>query len=501
VAGSVPQIPATGTSLERRPYLGRAGAIAAWIAVCVGVAWLDTHYGAKAVAATAAVAAISLLARGRAYGVLLGIALVGALNGIPGWNVNPDNNSIGHVQDVFALAILLGSLYVVMSGRVSTRSQLQRALYTVCAAFALWWILTWARTTIFGVVPASLAARFARDFLYFALTLPLLCDVFITYPRLRRQVMWTLGVAAAIFATAQIVYSQTHANLNFIIHSRLTTSFEGTTRVYSSMTLLVRASFALSLAALILAPSPRARRWAIVPTALFGLSMILQLTRAAYVGAAVGVLVAGAVWWFRAGHVRDVVRKRLIVVPMLLALLVGATAAVSSGERHLISKIATRAVGGYSDVNNTSGTVAVRTHVAGEELAVLGGDWPVGLGFQHPQAHPYPTLPNGSIRDTDLGVLNIVMLMGALGAILLYLPVLIVLRALVKRRSDPQGDMEPEWLRFGAALWIVAVITSSLTLTELFSFGGLELSAVILALAVSVAAPTYAAPGTAAAGS
>jgi hypothetical protein len=470
--------------------------VVVWFVVCVACAWLDTRYGAKAVAATAAAAFLALLVRLRAFGVLLGLALAGALNGFPGVDVNPGGNAISHAQDVFALAIIAGSLYVVASGKVAPRTQLQRSLYVACGALALWWLLTWARTVIFNIIPASLAARFARDFLYFAVTLPLLADVLVTYPRLRRQLFWTLGVAASIFALAQIIRSQTHHNVNFILHSHLLTTFQGSTRVYSPMTMLVRAAFALSLGTLILGPSARARRRAVAPTVLFGVSMILQLTRAAYFGAAVGFLLAGAVWWFRRSTLRDVVRKQLILVPVLLALLVGATAAVSAGERHLISKVATRAVGGYSDVSNTSGTVAVRTQVAHEMLHVLGNDWPVGLGFQHPSAHPYPTLPSGSIRDPDLGVLNAVMLMGVVGAILVYLPALIVLRALTKRPREREAALGEEWLRLGATIWIIAVVASSITLIELFSFGGLELSATMLALAVSAAVGRYASTAT-----
>jgi hypothetical protein len=462
-----------------RPHAARVGIVAAWALTCVTVAWLDTRYGAKAVAGTTAAVALLLLVRARAFGVLLGLALVGCLNGFPGVDVDPGGNSISHTQDVFALAIIGGSLYVAASRRVQRRSHVQHALYVVCALLFIWWTITWARTVIFGVVPASLAARFARDFAYFAITLPLLCDVFVTYPRLRRQLLWTMGVFA----------SQTHVDLNFILHSGLLTNVDGTTRVYSAMTMLVRAAFPLSLGALIVGPTPRVRRWAIAPTVLFGISMVLQLTRAAYFGAAAGFLVAGAIWWFRRSSERNVARKQLILVPILLAFLIGATSAVSAGERDLISKVATRAFAGYSDVSNTSGTVAVRTHVANEMLSVLGGQWPVGLGFQHPGAHPYPSLPNGSIRDSDLGVLNAVMLMGVVGAILVYLPLVVVLRALTRRSEGSRAGPGVEWLRLGATIWIIAVAASSITLIELFSFGGLELSATMLALAASVSIP------------
>jgi hypothetical protein len=202
--------------------------------------------------------------------------------------------------------------------------------------------------------------------------------------------------------------------------------------------------------------------------------------------------VAGLVWWFRRDASRVIARKQLLLVPLLLAFLIGATAAVSSGERHLISKVATRAVAGYSEVNNASGTVGTRTQIANEMLRILGGDWPIGLGFQHPAAHPYPTLPNGSIRDGDFGVLQAVMVMGVLGAILVYLPALVVLRGLIGRAPKSPEPERDEWLRLGTTIWIVAAIASSLTLGELFTFGGLQLSAVMLALAVSVVVPRYA---------
>ena len=45
--------------------------------------------------------------------------------------------------------------------------------------------------------------------------------------------------------------------------------------------------------------------------------LVLQLTRAAYFGAAVGFLVAAIVWWFRR-DTADIARRRLILVPVLL---------------------------------------------------------------------------------------------------------------------------------------------------------------------------------------
>jgi hypothetical protein len=463
---------------------------ATWLLVAAGCAWWVAKDAPKAAVAVAAAVGLAATLRMRAFGFLLGAALVVELNGVPGVDANPANIAISRTQDLMVVATLAGSAYVVGSGRVAKHSSLQRSLYASCGALALWWLWTWFRTGLFDGVPPSLAGKFARDFLYFALGLPVLADVFVTYPRLLRQLLWTAGVAAAVFAGAQIVQSQAHMSLNFILHSRLTTVAEGTTRVYSSMTMLVRAAFALSLGALIAGSTPKVRRRAAVPTALFGLSVLLQLTRAAYLGLAVGLVVAGFVWWFRRDRaVRSTVRAQLIVAPVVLVLILAAGAAVSAGERHVISVVATRAVAGYSEVNSTTGTFQTRVNDTNALLAALGGNWPMGLGFLHPAARSFPSLPGGSIRNSDLGVLNAVMLMGVVGAVLVYLPVLLVLRALLRPPPEDMAAERGEWIRLGTTIWIIGVIASSLTLGELYSFGGLQISAFMLAIATSVCVP------------
>jgi hypothetical protein len=458
------------------------------VALVVVAGWLEVRFGLRSVVGALAAAGAIVLVWQRAFGVMLGIAVLVNLNGIPGLDVNPGGVAISRLQDLSAVGLLVGSLYVVASGKVAQRSTLQRMLYVVSLLLAAWWLVTWARTAAFHGVPPTLAAKFARDFLYFALTLPLLCDVFVTYPRLRRQVLWTLGAGAAVYALAQLALSGAHVSLGFILHPQLSTVVLGTTRTYSSMNMLVRAAFALSCGALLLAPTRRLRWWAAAAAVLFGAAMLLQLTRAAYFGAAVGILVAGFIWWFRRGSTRYVARRQLIIVPLLALCCLGLGATVSSGERQLISKFATRAVAGYTDVSTTGGTVEVRVSVANAMLGVLGQNWPIGVGFMHPAVHYYPTLPQGDIRDPDLGVLNAVMLMGAVGAILVYLPLLLVLRSLVRASPLPGSTVDgDEWFRLGSSIWIIAVLASSITLVELFSFGGLELSACLLAMAGSVA--------------
>ena len=106
--------------------------------------------------------------------------------------------------------------------------------------------------------------------------------------------------------------------------------------------------------------------------------------------------------------------------------------------------------------------------------AYLGERWPGGLGFVPPATHYFEGLPGGSIRDSDLGVLNAVMTMGVIGAALIYLPVISMLIDCLRRRPLRQAG-EYSWLRYGGAIWIVATLVSSVTLTTLFSTSGVVL--------------------------
>jgi hypothetical protein len=88
-------------------------------------------------------------------------------------------------------------------------------------------------------------------------------------------------------------------------------------------------------------------------------------------------------------------------------------------------------------------------------------------------------LPEGSIQDADVGVLNAVMTMGVVGAALVCIPVVLTLASCL-RRSSGQWDGQYAWLRYGGAVWIVATLVSSVTLVTLFSTSGLALTAVFV---------------------
>jgi hypothetical protein len=121
--------------------------------------------------------------------------------------------------------------------------------------------------------------------------------------------------------------------------------------------------------------------------------------------------------------------------------------------------------------------VAYRQNVSSLMLHVLGSQWVLGLGFLHPAVVYFPQLPNGSIRNNDLGLFNSLMTMGVVGTVLVYVPVLIALGDVFPRGAL---DGERDWLRLGGMIWLISVIAGSLTLVTLFSPNGLVLTAVLL---------------------
>jgi hypothetical protein len=283
-----------------------------------------------------------------------------------------------------------------------------------------------------------------------------------------------------LYACGQIMTAVGAGNPGSLIHYHYTLDESGVTRVYANMTDLVTAGLAVGMAACLLARGRIARSLAAPAVILLTTSTVLQLTRARWLGVIVGLVLA-TLWLLLSdrGYSSAILRRRSLLALGALALsalvvLVAAPGILSGGTViHRLTSI-------FSDIQG-GGTVATREHVTSAMTAYLGEKWPTGLGFLPPGAHYVQTLPEGSIRDSDVGVLNAVMTMGAIGAALVYLPVVAMLgfclRGAGRRQPTPFG-----WLRFGGAIWLVSTLFTSITLVTLFSPSGLAMSAVMIAL-------------------
>jgi hypothetical protein len=244
---------------------------------------------------------------------------------------------------------------------------------------------------------------------------------------------------------------------------------------------LVTLGLALALGTALLATDQRVRRVARPALVLLLVAFLLQLTRASYLG----IFVSGAViiaWWMATAPSswRSRVRRRVLAVGAAATLLLGGALVLLPGtaDNPLVGTVASRVTTGIQNVNESSGNVGYRQDVYRTMLQILGPDWPGGLGFLHPDSRYFPQLPSGSIRDTDLGLLNILMTMGAIGLGLFLLGfVYALVRLLDKARRSGGRETWSAILVFGMSLWLLATLLTSVTLVTLFSVNGLVLTA------------------------
>ena len=220
---------------------------------------------------------------------------------------------------------------------------------------------------------------------------------------------------------------------------------------------------------------------------LLTVGALVQFSRASYASILAGFLVLIAIALFRAPAPLVVARKVLPALVLLAALVpvLGLVHPTNENPQSAAQVFATRAESGIEEIQARSGTFGYRYDVQSKMLDVVGNRWPVGVGFWHPDDRFVSGLPDGSIRNGDVGVLNGITTIGALGTVLLYLPVLGTILFLARRRRTGSGEWDG--LIFGASGWLFGVGVASISLVTLFSVQGLLLTAVVLVVAVSVA--------------
>ena len=451
----------------------------ALLTLLIGCGWAASSGRASLLFALIVVfglAALAWLERGAAIGILV----LAAMDGLPFYDTGHALGAGFTVQDL-AIFALIGCAFawrVSSSGpRHATRPA--RILAACGAALLLWCAFTLLRTN----TPFLPGLRFGIDFVSFAVLLILLPGVRLS-PRDLRVLLAVLGAGAAVFAVGQILTVERLGGPSGLIHYSAGGTQNGLVRVFAPMIDLVTAGLAVSIAVLALGRGSRMQRIAIPMTLLLGASLVVQLTRARWIALLASIL-SVSLWFALQGESRLAARSRRWLGGLIGALLTAVTAlllvapgATSGGA------VVQRFFSVFTDLgssNSATSTVAVRVQVAHDMLAVLGGRWPIGVGLVPPSVHYYSGLPGGSLRDTDLGVLNALMTIGVVGAVLMLLPLVVVLvTSMLAVRTDRSA--ERAWLNHGGQIWIVATLFSSVTLVTLFSKGGVALSATFLAV-------------------
>jgi len=417
---------------------------------------VTTSHGPELLGALAALAGVMALALWN-RAVTVSVLLLAILNGFPFVDfesfVAPGSF---RPNDLFVMILLvaLATWSIRDSGRATPQYVVLARWWG--AVFLGWWFLTLARSSFLDTVPILQASLFGRDFLYFGLLVPALVGVAWSRDELL-LIARILGAATVLFALSAIAASLGIADLTFITHPNLTANFEGLTRLYAPMNDLVVLGFATGIGLALLATNLKLQRLGWALALITGVAFALQLTRAAYLAALVAVIITIALWLYQRDAISLRMRPRVFSLVLCLVLLVGAFTFVggNSASGGAVGAVVNRATSSLSDVQSRGENVGYRLDVADRMGTVLGSDWPIGLGFLHPSFHYVPDLPDGSIRNSDLGVSNSIMTMGVIGTVLLYVPLLWTIVALQRARTRRRGSPSEGWLGYGMAAWLL----------------------------------------------
>ena len=470
------------------------GVLAIATAIYAGRALVDVQartfgfgHGSAFAFTVIAVIAVALL-RAASFAAFVGVATLAALNGIPAINLDtystPGSFRVSDVA-VVSLIVVLGTRQRVDLAAART----VRLARIWGGAFVMWWLFTFVRSVADGV-PAREAALFGRDFLYFAILVPLFVGAF----GRRREIFTVLSVVAGatlIYALAQIGVTALglegvgRVRASLFIHETFSNEFGGLHRVYAFMGDAVAAALPLGLG-LALIPSRRADRiFGVTLALLTTLSVLFGFTRATYLGLSFALLLVTALW-IQQGSAGSLALRRLSFVALaaVLALVISGAYRSLLYSSHATATATDRAATALADLQHRRGTVKYRYDLQRQMRKVLGPHWVEGLGFWHPSVHPVPSLPGGSIRNSDVGVLNSVMTMGVVGTLFLYAPPLAIFFAIVRlRRRRCRSVAAHEWFFYGTTVWLAYVLISSISLATLFTVPGLVLTALLLGCA------------------
>lgn len=471
-------------------------ALAAAFAFALALAVVTATAGvAPAVALGAvAVAGVLLLVIPARYrlGVVIGVAVVAGVDGIPGPDLDTTLAKFGlYDQDVvvIALCVCLAIDNVRNGFNGFLRDSLGFFVVIACLAVAFWWFVTLDRTVAQSGPTLSHSASYGRDFLTFAVMTPLFCGS-LQRKDVRDALIATVAISVTLIAGIYCVAALTHHVVDALLHTTRVVSDGTITRIYSPVQDLFTAAVPLGVGAGILGGSPRIRRLGWLVAVVTGCATILALTRATYVGTAFGLAAAGGLWLLRPGSASRAGRRRVahalgggvLVAVLLVALLPQGKAGP------LVDSVTSRfgSIGPTVSSGNTNvSTFAVRLNEATLLEERLGDHALLGLGFINPRDMWDTSLPEGGIRNADVGVLNTVMTMGVVGTVLYYMPLVLVTLALAVRGRRRRPD-EVAWLGFGAFAWCVGTLGSSATLVTLYTATGVVSAAMMLGIGAAV---------------
>lgn len=449
-------------------------------AVCLG--WACTHLPLTVLAGSAGALAFGYLTL-RRPGLTVGLLLLGLENGLPFLDTAQTILNGAALADYLAVVMIAILLVQRKMGPHQPRHRGARLAGRLGTLLIVWWLVTLWHS---DGEPVLAAMKFGRTYLIFAVLVVL-------FPhglrgRAWRDALTTLLAGTALYALGQIAITAGRA-LPWLVHPvAIRVSDVGLTRVYAFMSDAAVLAFSLSLGGALLAQTRRGRQAGVVGVLLFGVTIVLQQTRAVYLSLPLAIVALLSLCVIRVpatrGHLTGrAIRGALGVAVSIWALSVVAPHLVTTYGAQPLSRLS----GVVTDFTTGTGNIGYRLNIAGELTRLLAGNvgkWATGLGFLDPAFRYFSGLPMGSIQNSDLGLLDGIMLIGVTGVSVVYaiavLPVWVSYMAL---RTEPR--LTPEaWVLFGLSVWIAQVLLASYSLGTLFQEQGQILVAFAVGLGV-----------------
>jgi hypothetical protein len=464
------------------------------VGALVGAALLTQPHGPLLIAIIFVAGALLLMIRRWGVGFWHALLVLAVVDALPGPNVEAVSIAHANASQVVAL-VLTGSLIVDCA-----RPQIRRLASPGFRLTLLWAGLYFAVCVVaaargYWIDGETPRAVFKMASNYFFL--PVLVPLFVLNLREQRRrsvFLVTCGMAAVLVAVASSVQAVSGAQLTFLVHQSADTVGEpltnGLARVYSDAGYLVTAAIPLALGQALFGQRLGVKRigWAVLFVVCV-VASLLGLTRALYVGLVVGLAAAVAGWLVdnapTAVSGRRQVRRSLAVVAVAILALI--TVHPRSSALSTAGGVVSRAGSTLTSIGSTSpdNDVQIRLVEANTLEHILGGSWLFGIGDNSAY---FPGLPNwskGSIRNSDVGVLNVAMISGVTGAILEYIPFILVALALLVRRRRRRETPSEAATSFGVFGVIITVVVGSPTLVMMFSLAGSVVCAAVLGLGIA----------------
>ena len=478
-----------------------AGALALVLGVAVG----STSSSARFVEVFAALAAVAVIARLMGRGGVYGLLIFAAVDLLPGIDTATRQVHGGFFLSDLACYALIALLLIDCGARGFAAFRTPGVIRTL----GVWgvvmlgaWALNVVRSWAFDGAQLLHAVRFGEYIVYFAALTPLLaaalCD-----GEVRRNVLRVTAAFAVVAAAAAMYAGLRPGTLQFLLHSSTQLQDLGSTlivRTYAdSADSLALLALPFGVGAALLATPRWARLTGVLVSALCIAALAAALTRAFYVGAIVALAAPTVIWIFWSGSDHGLklrVGLSVGIAAAACALLIWINPPFLASSTFSVAASRLESIpAALVSKNVDASTVAYRESETSILEGYLGSSWPVGLGFLDPRDRYFADLPTwdgGSIRDTDVGVLNTVMMMGVIGAILQSIPILMLGWLLIRRRRESRANSSSEWLAFGGVGALAALTATGVTLVIFFE----PTTVVLCALLVAICAVTLdGAPG------